>query len=193
MLTLTRPHLFPSVSDDRAAVIIPGDPALIISQSNFAEQCSAIQKQLGSLGLGAGSAISITLPNSLEFAIVFLAITWQRCIAAPLNPAYKENEVEFHISDIDAAAIIVSKKAYEQNVPAVRAASKRNAAIVECWTDEKGKVIFDVKVRARLEGVSDKPLEKVQEDDVALILHTSGTTGKPKAVLSKSNPDSSED
>ena len=49
MLTLNRSHLFPSVSDDRAAIIIPGDPALIISHSNFAEQCSAIQKQLGSL------------------------------------------------------------------------------------------------------------------------------------------------
>ncbi|KAL8792647.1 MAG: hypothetical protein Q9195_004775 [Heterodermia aff. obscurata] len=193
MSTLARPHLLPLVVDDRAAIIIPGDPALIISQSEFAEQCDALQKQLSSLGLGAGLAVSITLENSLEFTVLFLAITWQRCITAPLNPAYKEDEVDFYISDIDAAAIIVSKNAYERNAPAVRAARKRNAAVVECWTNEKGKVELDVKTRGCLEGASDKPLQTAQEDDVGLILHTSGTTGKPKAVLSKPGFDSSDD
>ncbi|CAF9932782.1 MAG: hypothetical protein HETSPECPRED_008453 [Heterodermia speciosa] len=193
MSTLARSHLLPSFLDDRAAIIIPGDPALTISQSGFVEQCDAIQKQLCSLGLGTGMAVSIILPNSLEFAVVFLAIAWQRCIAAPLNPAYKEEEVEFYISDIDAAAIIVSKNAYEQKVPAVRAATKRNAGVIECWTDEEGRVVFDVKARGRLEDRRDKPLEKAQEDDIGLILHTSGTTGKPKAVLSTSGPDSSGD
>lgn len=182
MSTLARSDLLPSESGDRSAIIIPGDPGLTISYSEFADQCCAIQQQLSSLGLGSGSAVSLSLPNSYEFAVIFIAVTGQRCIAAPLNPAYKEDEVDFYIGDIDAAAIIVPKNAYEQNAPAVRAANKRDAAVIECWTDEKGKVVFDVKERCRVEGVGEKPLEQAEEDDVALVLHTSGTTGKPKAV-----------
>lgn len=109
MWTLARQHLLPSVLDDRAVIIIPGDPALTISRFDFAEQCDATQKQLASIGLGTGLIVFMVLSNSLEFAVVVLAVIWQRCIAAPLNPACKENEVEFYISDIDAAAIIVSR------------------------------------------------------------------------------------
>ena len=182
MSTLHHSNLLSANPDGNPAVIVPGQSGFAISCSELVQQCDNIQRQLSSLGLGPGTAVSLSLPNSVDFVVIFLATTWQRCIAAPLNPAYKEDEADFYISDIDAAAIIVPRDAYKRDSPAVLAAKKRNAAVLECWTDEKGFVVLEVKEKARLQGAKESPVEHAQEEDVALVLHTSGTTGKPKAV-----------
>ncbi|KAL8706781.1 MAG: hypothetical protein Q9201_000207 [Fulgogasparrea decipioides] len=179
MLTLA--HLLPTDSPNDPAVIIPGDASLTITHSHLISQCISLQRQLADLGIGHGTAVSISLPNSLEFIAVFLAICWQRAIAAPLNPAYKEDEVLFYVDDLDAAAVIVPKGACQSAAPAVLAARKRNAAVIECYAE--GDVIrFDAKEMGALQGREKKGLAVAEEEDVALVLHTSGTTGRPKAV-----------
>ncbi|KAL8807179.1 MAG: hypothetical protein Q9182_000861 [Xanthomendoza sp. 2 TL-2023] len=179
MSTLT--HLLSAGKPEDPAVIIPGDNGLTINYGQLNNQCKSIQKQLADLGIGHGTAVSISLPNSFEFVAVFLAICWQRAIAAPLNPTYKEQEVQFYVDDLDAAAIVVRKGACDQKSPAVLAARKRNAAVIECYTDHD-QVIFEVKEAGQTEEKGKKDVEEAQEEDVALVLHTSGTTGKPKAV-----------
>ena len=163
------------------AIIIPGTPPLIVSHGRLQQQVVAFQAKLAILGIGPKDAVSISLPNSLEFVVAFLAVTWQQGIAAPLNPAYKEDEVDFYVNDIDSAVILVTEAAYQSDLAAVRAGRKHNAAIAVCKWD-KNDVVLDVKETGRLLGQGNRPLESPREDDVALILHTSGTTGKPKAV-----------
>nr|POE99413.1 putative peroxisomal-coenzyme a synthetase [Quercus suber] len=177
--TLT--HLTDDQSKDAPAMIIPGKSALTLSHADLRHHIAELQQQFASLGIGHESAVSIALPNSLELIVAFLAATWQRGIAAPLNPAYKQDEFEFYIDDLGSAVVVIPRGAYEKDGPAVKAARKYKAAIAECFWDGS-KIVLDVKEKGKLEDQGNKDVLEAKEDDVALVLHTSGTTGRPKAV-----------
>ncbi|KAI1001222.1 Oxalate--CoA ligase [Podosphaera aphanis] len=172
---------FFAADNDATAIIIPGKPPLNISYQDLSAQVWSFQNKLAQLGLTPGAAVSISLLNSYEFVVSFLAICCQRGIAAPLNPAYKLEEVEFYINDLESAIILVPKGFYSQNGPAIQAANKSNVATAECYWNGK-EVVLDVKNEGKLQGKGNQALEKSRPDDVALVLHTSGTTGRPKAV-----------
>ncbi|KAI5857180.1 hypothetical protein BZA05DRAFT_387487 [Tricharina praecox] len=173
-----------SPSSQTPAIIIPmgtGGAGTEISYAQLQQHISSFQRRLASIGISAHSAVSVALPNTLEFIVSFLAVAAQRAIAAPLNPAYKQAEFEFFIDDIKSKLIIVPRGAVEADAPAVRAARKFGAGVAEIWWDgAKGEVVMDLKVWGGLGGAVQ--LETAQEEDVALVLHTSGTTGRPKAV-----------
>lgn len=162
------------------AVIVPGSPALSVSYQKLAADVKAFQQKLAQVGVGAEAAVSIALPNTYEFIVSFIAASWQRAIAAPLNPAYKQSEFEFYIDDLSSAIALVPRGAFAQDAAAVRAARKYNAAIAECYYNGQ-EVVLDVKETGKLTGKTAR-VESAQPDDVALVLHTSGTTGRPKAV-----------
>ena len=168
------------------AIIIPGKPkALTVSYQQLTAEVLSFQKKLAQLGITPQAAVSIALPNSYAFIVAFLAASWQRAIAAPLNSAYKQDEFEFYIDDLSSAVALVPKGSFEQDGPAVRAAHKYKAAVAECYWNGQ-EVVLDVKDEGKLAGKGNKPVEKAQPDDVALVLHTSGTTGRPKAVARSS-------
>ena len=178
--TLT--NLFTSRSDD-PALIIPGKEDITLSHNGLHKAIGDLQNRLAELGIEKGSAVSIALPNSLELIAVFLAATWQRGIAAPLNPSYKQAEFEFYIDDLGSALVVVPQGAYKEDGPAIKAAQKYQAAIAECyWNGER--VVLDVKEKGKLKDKKEQKLLEAQKDDIALVLHTSGTTGRPKAVSS---------
>lgn len=177
--TLT--HLIRNRSKGAPAVIIPSQPPLTVSHADLQTHVTKLQKEMARLGIAEGSAVSIALPNSLELIVAFLAATWQRGIAAPLNPAYKQDEFEFYIDDLGSAMVVVPQGAYEADGAAVKAARKYEAAIAECYWDGK-EIVLDVKENGRLAEKGEQEILAAEEDDVALVLHTSGTTGRPKAV-----------
>jgi acyl-CoA synthetase (AMP-forming)/AMP-acid ligase II len=113
------------------------------------------------------------LPNGLEYVAVFLATTRARLVAAPLNPAYKAEEFRFYLDDAGAKAVIVPPGPH-----AVReAAQQLRLPVWEASLDTTGRV--------QLQGpglTPGKTPELPKPDDVALFLHTSGTTSRPKGV-----------
>jgi len=166
------------------AVIVPSKThALTITYGALVAECTAFQRKLAAIGISHASPVSIATVNSYEFIVSFLAASWQRGIAAPLNPAYKQDEFEFYIDDIKSAIVLVPRGAFAANAASVEAAKKFNAAIAECyWDDVKKEVALDVKDLGQLKGKGAQPVLIPQPDDIALVLHTSGTTSRPKVV-----------
>lgn len=166
--------------DDATAIIVPSKPqALSVTYKDLRAECASFQRKLAALGISHGAPVSIATVNSYEFIVSFLATSWQRAVAAPLNPAYKQDEFEFYIDDVKSVLVLVPKGAYAAGAPAVRAAKKFNAAIAECyWDDARREVALDVKDLGQLKGGSRENVLDPQSDDVALVLHTR-YTGEP--------------
>jgi oxalate---CoA ligase len=147
------------------AIIIP-ETDLQISYNSLKQHIQSLQSRLASLGVSPHSAVTISLINGLEFAISFLAIGAQRAIAAPLNPAYQQREVEFYIDDIKATLLIVPQGAVEKDSPAVTAARKFGAGIAEIFWDGK-QIQLDLKEK----GEFLKPKQTIvtaEADDIAV-------------------------
>ncbi|KAL8701841.1 MAG: hypothetical protein Q9224_000308 [Gallowayella concinna] len=155
-----------------SAVLIPRKPdALFFSFDDLNVHVVDFQRKLAHLGIVPQSAVSIALPNSYEFIVTFLAATRQRAIAAPLNPAYQQDEFDFYIADLKSAVVLVPRDSHPLNGPAIRAARKHHAAIAECFWNGS-EVVLDVKDPGSLADAEQQSLHEAQPDDIALVLHT---------------------
>ena len=156
-----------------AAVVVPGGPAL--SYKELADDVERTADVLAAAGVRGGRAVSIALPNGADFLTVFLAVARAGAIAAPLNPAYTADEFAFYMEDADAQIAVVPRGDHA----ARRAADGLGIPALDATLDAKGKTILwrdGVSLTAR------KDAAPPSADDVALFLHTSGTTSRPKGV-----------
>src|SRR5438105_2348139 len=88
------------------AVIIP-DGGPNVRYADLTEQIEHVATAVRRGGIRPGDPVAIVLPNGLEFLVAFLAVTWARGIAAPLNPAYKAEEFRFYMEDAGVRAVLV--------------------------------------------------------------------------------------
>lgn len=171
-------------SPSSTAIILPCRPtAFTATYADLSSEVETFRRKLADMGVGAGSPVSMALANSYEFVVSFLAASRQRAVAAPLNPAYKKAEFEFYLDDVQSAVVLVPRGAHRTASPAVQAAQSQGAAVAECyWDPARREVVLDVKDLGRLRGKAPQPLLQARPHDVALVLHTSGTTSRPKVV-----------
>ncbi|KAL2062957.1 hypothetical protein VTL71DRAFT_6029 [Oculimacula yallundae] len=171
-----------SSTSSSTALIIPSNKnPIVLSHQDLFRQASRFQHKLASIGISRGDAVAFAFANTIEFGISFLATTFQRAVAAPLNPAYKQDEFEFYLQDLKAAILLLPRGAFAEDGEAVRAARKSESAIAEIFWDEL-EIVMEVKEPGTIKGRKTAVVEQPVESDIALVLHTSGTTGRPKAV-----------
>ena len=131
---------------------------------------------LNSVGIGRGDRVAIVLHNGPEMASSFLCIA-AGAATAPLNPGYREKDLEFYLGDLEPKALVLEAGV---DSPARATARKLSIPVLELTADRaRGAGWFTLSggskgVPAR-GGMGDK-------DDPALLLHTSGTTSRPKLV-----------
>jgi acyl-CoA synthetase (AMP-forming)/AMP-acid ligase II len=135
---------------------------------------------LRAIGVGPQDAVALVMPNGPEMAAAFLAVTCA-ATAAPLNAAYREDEFDFYLDDLQAKALIVQGG---PDSPARAVAARRGIRLIELMPDLNGPAgAFSLSVPFADHG----PMQP-SPDDIALVLHTSGTTSRPKIVpLRQSN------
>jgi oxalate---CoA ligase len=139
-------------------------------------------RSLNDIGIGRGDRVAIVLPNGPEMATAFLSVA-SAAASAPLNPAYRQDEFEFYLDDLKARALIVEAGSES---PAILAAEKLGVGIITLAPEPKPQA-GAFRLLGGDEGVAARP-GPAEPGDVALILHTSGTTSRPKIVpLAHSN------
>jgi acyl-CoA synthetase (AMP-forming)/AMP-acid ligase II len=153
--------------------IVTTTPLAVISYKTLADQIEGLSGQLSKAGLKPGDCVAIVLPNSLEFLVIFLALTRVGLVAALLNPAYKSAEISFFIKDAGARAVI----AEGINTVTREAAAGLGVPVWTPHVDPRGVVSLP-----ELPQTSRIALDAPNPDDVALLAYTSGTTGRPKCV-----------
>jgi acyl-CoA synthetase (AMP-forming)/AMP-acid ligase II len=166
--------LIQAIPDDQTAVIAP-EQNIRLTYGELRKQIQDVAEALAASGVNRGDRIGMALPNGLPNVVTFLAASMVGT-AAPLNPAYKEEEFRFYLDDTNAKVLLLPP----EGLDAARAAAG-DIPILTVDMDTAGTVT--------LRGVSGrKPVAPPNPDDVALILHTSGSTGRPKRVpLSHAN------
>lgn len=134
-----------------------------------------VAAQLRGFGVGAADRVAIVLPNGPEMAAAFVTIA-QAAVTAPLNPAYQREEYAFYLEDLRAKAIVVPE-GYDG--PALAAAEPLGMVVLRLVADAAGPA-----GAFRLAGPAGKaaPAGVPGAEATALILHTSGTTSRPKIV-----------
>jgi acyl-CoA synthetase (AMP-forming)/AMP-acid ligase II len=195
--------------NDVPALYIPGPPSSVrLTYDQLYRHCAHIANQLQqTLQLERGSIITLVLPNGPAFVATFLACTGLGWVAAPLNPAYNAEEIQFYLEDTGSRVVIVPAGWSAQGQPAFKAAQSLGCRLLEIdWqlhTADKQVTTAEFRLtEVKKNGTSDGNIQfnhigstldverasstafdavwRAQPDDVALVLHTSGTTGRPK-------------
>ncbi len=156
------------------AILAPGRAPM--SYAALAAQAEATAGRLRELGVGRGARVAVALPGGPEMAAAFVSIA-AAAGCAPLNPAAPAAELERALRGLGAAALIVDGAGGGH---AERTAESLGIRVLRARVDAGGP-----GGAFRLEGgpatASRDPVWS-GPDDVALLLHTSGTTARPKLV-----------
>ncbi len=163
---------------DAPAIGAPGRQAM--SYRDLAGQISETRDFLGHAGLADGDRVALVLPNGPEMASAFLGVA-SGLTAAPLNPAYRGDEFRFYLEDLDARLLIVEEGSGSD---AIAVARDLGMGLAEMCVGENARAgAFTLRLR-------EEPGRRTVTHDAgtALVLHTSGTTSRPKIVpLSRDN------
>lgn len=163
--------------ENRLALKVPAKIDLTHSQLNRLVEIAA--EKLVAAGVVPGDVIALTFPNTVEYVIMFLAVIRARATSAPLNAAYTQEEFEFYLSDSESKLLITN---HEGNHAAQAAASKLNIPHATAVLENLKSINISLPNMSGSTG-SNSINEIVNcADDVALFLHTSGTTSRPKGV-----------
>lgn len=159
---------------EAVALLAPGRPPC--TYTDLVRQMTYVISQLNRAGIGRNDRVAVVLKNGPELAAAFVSVA-AAAACAPLNPDYREAEFDFYLSDLNAKAVLI---AHNADSPVRDVALKHGIPIIELVPeDNRPSGSFSLKSSTRQECMSPGP---AQADDTALVLHTSGTTSRPKLV-----------
>ena len=162
-------------------VAIETDNGLSYSWADLERASAMMANLLQSLDLPAGARIAVQVEKSVEALMLYLATLRAGYVFLPLNTAYQSAEIAYFIGNAEPAVVVCSSKNF---CWVSKIAFKAGTQHVFTLDDDRSGSLL-----ARAAHCSDQhAVALMQEDDLAAILYTSGTTGRSKgAMLSHGN------
>lgn len=157
------------------AILSPGKQAMTFGELNAQLRETALQ--LSQMGFRPGDRLAVVLPNGPEMATAFLAVS-AVSTCAPLNPSLLAEDFKFCLADFRIKALIVGTG---MGTESRLAADDLGIPVIELVPDQQVSGKFSLNHELDIDTVLTEPVYS-GVDDIALVLHTSGTTSRPKIV-----------
>jgi long-chain acyl-CoA synthetase len=167
----------------------PDKPALVIGDVSLPyrvlhDYAQRLAGGLAGLGVHRGQKVALLLPNVPQFTIAYFAAHYLGATVVPLNVLLTADEIAYHLEDSEATVLIAWEGFFEAaQAGAARVATCKHLVIAK---QNPGDASAPAGVHSLMALIaSGKPVTELpdtQADDTAVILYTSGTTGKPKGA-----------
>jgi long-chain acyl-CoA synthetase len=161
---------------DRVAAERGGHPAvrmddLVLDYSELREAAGLVTSLLSSAGVAPGDRVGVMLPNVPAFPVAFYGALAAGAVVVPMNPLLKSREVAYYLGDSGAKVLFAW---YSSAGEAAKGAADTGARVF---------TVDDPDMRSLLAGLFPvhTRVERADDDD-AVVLYTSGTTGQPKGA-----------
>ena len=158
---------------DKVFVFAP-EPKLELTYGQLKESSIKVGKQLLKMGIKKGDRVSFFMGNGYQTVKIFVGAMYSGLIVAPLNLLAQPSQLSYVLGHAEPRLVFVTELNRERLEAAIRDAGKDIRIMV---VDKHAGEIFPDEDLAGYE------LPEVTEDDPALLLYTSGTTGVPKGVI----------
>jgi len=142
-----------------------------ITYEGLDEASARVAGWLGELGIGPGDRVGLMLPNLPQFPVIYYGILRAGAVVVPMNPLFKSREVEYYLADSEASALFAWEGVATE---AAAGAAAAGTPFIEVPTADFASELMQHPAVGEV--VDRAP------DDTAVILYTSGTTGKPKGA-----------
>lgn len=159
---------------DKIYAIAP-EPGLSLSYGQLQEDSIRFGKYLAKMGLKKGDKISFMLANGFQAAKIFLGTMYGGFVSAPLNLMSQPSQLAYVLEHSDARIVFYSED-HKERLADAAAKVPRDIKLIEIDNDAESIIPED-------EDFSGISLPEITEEDDALLLYTSGTTGVPKGVI----------
>jgi long-chain acyl-CoA synthetase len=153
-----------------------GDRFVDVSAKDFVDRVRALAKGLVANGVGPGDRVALMAHTRLEWMEVDYAILLAGAVTVPIYDTSSAEQVDWILSDSGAVLIVVE-------TPTMRATVVELSGLHVVTIDEGGLDQLELEGVGVRDAVLDERLAGVRADDLATIVYTSGTTGRPKGCM----------
>lgn len=162
--------------DDAVALISRGEKT---TYGQLREQVAGFRGGLVGLGLEPGDRVALLCANNWYFVVAYLAVLGSGLVAVPLNPSSPRRELERELASIGARALVVGPSGRG----AVASVDRSSTPALEHVVGAAGSGVGESVFFDDLLGADPVPVVERADDDLAVLMFTSGTAGSPKAAM----------
>jgi acyl-CoA synthetase (AMP-forming)/AMP-acid ligase II len=149
------------------------------SFGELAESVERLALELAGRGVARGQRVAIVAMNRAEYLEIYFALARLGAVAVPVNWRLRAAEIEYVLRDSEAVAVLVENRLAE----AVEACRAKSPLVRDWIVIDGARDGWRSRGDARTPSATLPTLDDLRDDDVAIQMYTSGTTGAPKGAM----------